>query len=96
MEVNINNINTVSEVDMVCFTSESNQITSSLLIFIPKIKKKKKDYTMDIFFRQYWTDKRLSFEGITELVIGADVLKQIWVPDTFIGNYINKSKSFHL
>lgn len=41
MEVNINNINTVSEVDMVCFTSESNQITSSLLIFIPKIKKKK-------------------------------------------------------
>lgn len=51
---------------------------------------------MDIFFRQYWTDKRLSFEGITELVIGADVLKQIWVPDTFIGNYINKSKSFHL
>ena len=35
MEVNINNINTVSEVDMVCFTSESNQITSSLLIIEP-------------------------------------------------------------
>lgn len=49
MEVNINNINTVSEVDMVCFTSESNQITSSLLIFIPKIKKKKKRITQWIF-----------------------------------------------
>ena len=40
---------------------------------------------MDIFFRQYWVDKRLAFEGINELVIGSDVLKQIWVPDTFIG-----------
>ena len=38
-KVNVNNINTVSEVNM--------------------------DYTMDIFFRQYWIDKRLSFEGNT-------------------------------
>ncbi len=33
------------------------------------------DYSMDIFFRQFWTDRRLSFEGANELVIGADFLK---------------------
>ena len=33
------------------------------------------DYTMDIFFRQFWTDKRLSFDGANELVIGAEFLK---------------------
>ena len=43
------------------------------------------DYSMDIFFRQYWIDERLAFDGPSELVIGADILKQIWVPDTFIG-----------
>ena len=40
---------------------------------------------MDLFFRQYWIDKRLSFKGPTEIVVSADFLNQIWVPDTFIG-----------
>ena len=40
---------------------------------------------MDIFFRQHWIDKRLAFEGNSELVISADILSQIWVPDTYIG-----------
>ncbi len=41
---------------------------------------------MDIFFRQFWVDKRLAFEGSSELVVSADILKELWVPDTFIGN----------
>ena len=40
---------------------------------------------MDIFFRQYWIDERLKFEGLKELVIGAEILQEIWLPDTFIG-----------
>ena len=40
---------------------------------------------MDIFFRQYWIDERLTFEGSNELVIGAEILQEIWLPDTFIG-----------
>ena len=50
-----------------------------------------KDYSLDIFFRQMWVDKRLSFDlstdGIYELVIGSDMLHKIWLPDTFIGNF---------
>lgn len=44
-----------------------------------------KDYSMDIFLRQMWTDKRLSFDGASELVIGSDMLHKIWLPDTYIG-----------
>ena len=44
------------------------------------------EFSMDMFFRQYWVDKRLSFEGLNELVVSAEFLNQIWVPDTFIGN----------
>ncbi len=40
---------------------------------------------MDIFFRQYWIDKRLKFHGFSELVIGADIVNKIWLPDTFFG-----------
>ncbi|CAF0717919.1 unnamed protein product [Brachionus calyciflorus] len=65
--ININNINSVSEVNM--------------------------DYTMDIFFRQMWTDKRLSFGGVSELVIGSDMLHKIWVPDTYIAN--DRKTYFH-
>jgi hypothetical protein len=40
---------------------------------------------MDIFFRQLWQDKRLSYDGASELVIGSDMLHKIWLPDTYIG-----------
>lgn len=40
---------------------------------------------MDIFLRQMWTDKRLAFDGVSELVIGSDMLHKIWLPDTYIG-----------
>lgn len=32
-----------------------------------------------------WTDKRLAFDGVSELVIGSDMLHKIWLPDTYIG-----------
>jgi hypothetical protein len=43
---------------------------------------------MDMFFRQIWTDKRLSYDGVNELVIGSDMLDKIWLPDTFIGIFV--------
>ena len=46
------------------------------------------DYSMDIFFRQFWVDKRLSFDGVNELVIGSDMLHKIWIPDTYIGKIV--------
>ena len=48
---------------------------------------------MDIFFRQMWQDKRLSYDGVSELVIGSDMLHKIWIPDTFIAN--DRKTYFH-
>lgn len=63
----INNINSVSEVNM--------------------------DYTIDMYIRQLWVDRRLSFNGIHELVIGSDMLHKIWLPDTFLAN--DRKSYFH-
>ena len=49
-----------------------------------------KEYTLDIYFRQFWIDRRLAFDlssdNIYELVIGADMLSKIWLPDTYVAN----------
>ena len=49
-----------------------------------------------MYFRQFWRDPRLSFErkgGLDKLVVGAEYIKLIWVPDTFFVN--EKSAYFH-
>jgi len=54
------------------------------------------DFTLDMYFRQFWQDPRLSFErrpGLDKLVVGAEYIKLIWVPDTFFVN--EKSAYFH-
>ena len=47
--------------------------------------------------RQFWTDDRLRFDvsrsGVGQLVVGADYINLIWVPDTFFVN--EKSAQFH-
>ena len=51
---------------------------------------------MDMYFRQFWQDPRLSFEkrpGLNKLVVGAEYIGQIWVPDTFFVN--EKTAYFH-
>ncbi|VBB28963.1 unnamed protein product [Acanthocheilonema viteae] len=51
------------------------------------------DYTVALYLRQFWHDNRLAFESADEreLTIGIDLIKSIWVPDTF---FPNEKKSF--
>ena len=49
-----------------------------------------------MYFRQFWQDPRLSFErrlGLEKLVVGAEYIQLIWVPDTFFVN--EKTAYFH-
>lgn len=55
-----------------------------------------KDFTLDFYFRQFWTDPRLAFNkqpGIETLSVGSEFIKNIWVPDTFFVN--EKTSYFH-
>lgn len=49
---------------------------------------------MDVYFRQQWFDKRLSFylPGLEELTMSWLFLEKIWKPDTFFMN----GKASHL
>ncbi|VDO17314.1 unnamed protein product [Brugia timori] len=51
------------------------------------------DYTVALYLRQFWRDNRLAFKSANEqeLTIGIDLIKSIWVPDTF---FPNEKKSF--
>ncbi|XP_051870573.1 gamma-aminobutyric acid receptor subunit alpha-6-like isoform X2 [Pristis pectinata] len=45
------------------------------------------EYTMDVFFRQTWIDKRLEFEGPIEILrLNNLMVSKIWTPDTFFRN----------
>ena len=49
------------------------------------------DVTLDFYFRQFWQDPRLGFDGMweEELVIGGEFMREIWRPDTFFVNVSN-------
>ena len=67
------------------------------ILSIGDLSEKFMDFTFDMYFRQYWSDPRLSFDksnfGISKLVVGAEYIKLIWVPDTFFVN--EKIALFH-
>lgn len=54
------------------------------------------DFTVDLYFRQYWTDSRLAFQDSEEdeICIGNEMLEKIWWPDTFFANA--KKEEMHL
>ncbi|XP_050512279.1 gamma-aminobutyric acid receptor subunit beta isoform X3 [Diabrotica virgifera virgifera] len=55
------------------------------------------DFTLDFYFRQFWTDPRLAFRkrpSVEILSVGSEFIKNIWVPDTFFVN--EKHSSFHM
>ncbi|XP_043917339.1 gamma-aminobutyric acid receptor subunit alpha-4 isoform X2 [Protopterus annectens] len=45
------------------------------------------EYTMDVFFRQTWVDKRLKYEGPVEILrLNNLMVTKVWTPDTFFRN----------
>ena len=67
------------------------------ILSIGDLSEKDMDFTFDMYFRQFWTDPRLSFDpvdfGINQLVVGSEYISLIWVPDTFFVN--EKIALFH-
>lgn len=58
---------------------------------------RKQDFTLDFYFRQFWTDPRLAYRkrpGVETLSVGSEFIKNIWVPDTFFVN--EKQSYFHI
>ncbi|KAA0709796.1 Gamma-aminobutyric acid receptor subunit alpha-4 GABA(A) receptor subunit alpha-4 [Triplophysa tibetana] len=45
------------------------------------------EYTMDVFFRQTWVDRRLQYEGPVEILrLNNLMVTKVWTPDTFFRN----------
>ena len=55
---------------------------------ISSISEVNMDITLDFYFRQFWHDHRLDFDGYwdEELIIGGEFMREIWRPDTFFVN----------
>ncbi|XP_022834486.1 gamma-aminobutyric acid receptor subunit beta-like isoform X7 [Spodoptera litura] len=52
------------------------------------------DFTLDFYFRQFWTDPRLAYKkraGVETLSVGSEFIRNIWVPDTF---FVNEKQSY--
>ncbi|XP_020297621.1 gamma-aminobutyric acid receptor subunit beta isoform X10 [Pseudomyrmex gracilis] len=67
------------------------------VLSISSLSEVKMDFTLDFYFRQFWTDPRLGFKqrpGVETLSVGSEFIKNIWVPDTFFVN--EKQSYFHI
>lgn len=54
------------------------------------------DFTMTLYFRQFWIDERLRFQkrpGLESIVLDSDSGLTLWEPDTFFGN--DRTASVH-
>ncbi|GAU98426.1 hypothetical protein RvY_09577-2 [Ramazzottius varieornatus] len=53
------------------------------------------DFTIDFYFRQFWTDPRLVIKKFPnkdeQITVGQEMMERIWMPDTF---FPNEKKSF--
>ncbi|KAL5293233.1 Rdl family protein [Megaselia abdita] len=67
------------------------------VLSISSLSEVKMDFTLDFYFRQFWTDPRLAYQkrvGVETLSVGSEFIKNIWVPDTFFVN--EKQSYFHI
>lgn len=78
----------------------SVSINSNASFISPRLNRRhidNQDFTLDFYFRQFWTDPRLAYRkrpGVEQLSVGSDFVKSIWVPDTFFVN--EKQSYFHI
>ena len=52
------------------------------------------DFTLDMYFRQFWHDPRLEFErrpGLEKIVVNGEETPRFWTPDTF---FVNNKEGF--
>ncbi|XP_066250706.1 gamma-aminobutyric acid receptor subunit beta isoform X2 [Euwallacea similis] len=66
------------------------------VLSISSLNEVRMDFTLDFYFRQFWTDPRLAFRKrpqVEMLSVGSEFITNIWVPDTFFVN--EKTSSFH-
>uniref|UniRef100_A0AAR5Q1C1 Gamma-aminobutyric acid receptor subunit beta n=1 Tax=Dendroctonus ponderosae TaxID=77166 RepID=A0AAR5Q1C1_DENPD len=66
------------------------------VLSISSLNEVQMDFTLDFYFRQFWTDPRLAFRRqaqVEMLSVGSEFITNIWVPDTFFVN--EKTSSFH-
>ncbi|XP_023942064.1 gamma-aminobutyric acid receptor subunit beta [Bicyclus anynana] len=67
------------------------------VLSISSLSEVKMDFTLDFYFRQFWTDPRLAYNkrpGVETLSVGSEFIRNIWVPDTFFVN--EKQSYFHI
>ncbi|XP_053624116.1 gamma-aminobutyric acid receptor subunit beta-like isoform X1 [Plodia interpunctella] len=67
------------------------------VLSISSLSEVKMDFTLDFYFRQFWTDPRLAYKkrtGVETLSVGSEFIRNIWVPDTFFVN--EKQSYFHI
>ncbi|XP_031573468.1 gamma-aminobutyric acid receptor subunit beta-4-like [Actinia tenebrosa] len=63
------------------------------VVSLGKIDEANMEYTMDIFFRQWWHDPRFKHNYTKAFTMAEDARKLFWIPDTY---FINAMKSsFH-
>ncbi|KAJ6638698.1 Gamma-aminobutyric acid receptor subunit alpha-6 [Pseudolycoriella hygida] len=61
--------------------------TNILIRSMGPVSEQDMDYSMDCYFRQYWRDTRLKFEGpMKSLSLSIKMLERIWRPDTYFYN----------
>ncbi|KAM8873834.1 gamma-aminobutyric acid receptor subunit beta-3 isoform 2-T3 [Spinachia spinachia] len=59
---------------------------------IDRVSEVNMDYTLTMYFQQYWRDKRLAYAEIPlNLTLDNRVADQLWVPDTY---FLNDKRSF--
>lgn len=79
------------------FSPFSLPFGSSVVLCRLATRQSMQDFTLDFYFRQFWTDPRLAYRkrpGVETLSVGSEFIKNIWVPDTFFVN--EKQSYFHI
>ncbi|XP_022834480.1 gamma-aminobutyric acid receptor subunit beta-like isoform X2 [Spodoptera litura] len=64
------------------------------VLSISSLSEVQMDFTLDFYFRQFWTDPRLAYKkraGVETLSVGSEFIRNIWVPDTF---FVNEKQSY--